>query len=309
MKKGMWSEDYRPTSIDDYVFKDEDLKSRVMQWIDNGEIPHVTFCGPAGTGKTTLAFLLLDELGVQECDVLYISASVNNGIDYIREKVVGFAETIPFGEFKYVILDECDYVTHNGQAALRGIMQDYTETTRFILTCNFVGKIMDPLLSRSPSFTIDALDMTEYKTRAAAIIMDAGVDFSEEDIPILDEYAKKTYPDLRKCINKMQLSCVGNKILPYSDDANGENEIFLEMVTLFKSGKIKEAREYICKNISHDQYISAYRFLYDNIELFARDINHECECLALIKEGLVEHATAGDAEICLSGTLAKIYIS
>lgn len=309
MSKGIWSEDYRPKSIDGYVFKDEGLKSRVLQWIENGAIPHVTFCGPAGTGKTTLAFLILEELGVDECDILYISASVNNGIDYIREKVVGFSETMPFGEFKYVILDEADYVSVNGQAALRGIMQDYADTTRFILTCNYVGKIMEPLLSRGPSFTIDALDMTEYKARAAQIIMDAGVDFGEEDIAILEEYADKTYPDLRKCINKMQLSCVNNKILPYTDDAGGENEIFLEMVVLFKAGKIKEARQLVCKNISHDQYVNAYRFLFENVELLARDLNHECECLAIIKQGLVDHATAGDAEICLSGTLAKIYIS
>lgn len=309
MEKGLWSEVYRPESIDGYVFKDSSLKKRVGQWIENGELPHVTFYGPAGTGKTTLAFLILKELGVDESDSLYISASVNNGIDYIREKVIGFAETVPFGDFKYVVLDEADYISHNGQAALRGIMQDYADTTRFILTCNYIGKIKEAVLSRCPPFAIDSLDMVEYKSRAAEILISAGVNLTEEDLTILDEYSSKYYPDLRKCINKMQLSCVGNKILPNTNDVGSETEIMSEAVALFMDKKFNESRLLLCKNLSSDQYVGAYRFLFENVNLFARDTKHECECLAIIKEGLVDHSRAGDAEICLSGTLAKIFIS
>ncbi len=307
--KEIWSEHYRPDDIEGYVFKDEGLKLRVKQWIEDGVLPHVTFCGPAGTGKTTLAFLILKELEVDECDILYINASIDNGVDHIRNQVVGFAETMPFGDYKYVLLDEADYVTHNGQAALRGVMQDFADTTRFILTCNFVGKLMEPIVSRCPPITIDALDVTEFTARAASVLLTEGIHFGEEDLENLNEYVKHTYPDLRKCINKLQLSCVGGKILPFSDDESGsEKEIFLEMISLFKKGQISDARTLVCKGISPDQYVSAYRFLYENVSMIARDVTHECECLYAIKEGLVDHAGSGDPEICLSGTIAKLFI-
>ena len=305
----LWSEFYRPKSMDGYVFKSDDLKKKVQSWISQGSLPHVTFCGPAGTGKTTLAFLVLEELGVDECDILYISASVNNGVDYIRNQVVNFAETIPFGEYKYIILDEADYISNSGQAALRGIMQDYSETTRFILTCNFVGKIMDAVLSRCPPIVIDTLNVNEYTHRAAEILIEAGVSIEESDLETINGYVDKFYPDLRKCVNAMQLSCVDGNLMPYDDAVLGtETEIFQEMVSLYKDGKIKEARELVCSNLSPDQYINAYRFLYKNVSLFSRDEKHECECIKVIKDGLVEHASAGDPEICLSATISTLFI-
>lgn len=307
---GLWSEEFRPDTLAGYVFKSDSLKEKVEQWIKDGAITHMTLCGPPGTGKTTLAFLMLKELEVDECDILYISASVNNGIDYIREKVVGFAETMPFGEFKYVILDEADYITHNGQAALRGIMQDYSETCRFILTCNYVAKIKDAVLSRCPPITIDSLNMAEYKARAAEILMKAGISLTEDDLSTIDGYAEKLYPDLRKCINCMQQSSIGNKLMPYDDTSNGSEEgVFIEMANLFKAGKFKESRELICKQLSPDQYVNAYRFMYDNLDMFARDEDHEFQCIIIIRDGLVDHSRAADPEICLSGTLAKIFIS
>jgi replication factor C small subunit len=232
-------------------------------------------------------------------------------VDYIRDKVVGFAETMPYGRYKYIILDEADFLSASSQAALRGIMQDYAETTRFILTCNYVGKILPAILSRCPPITIDTISRDEYVSRAAEVMIMAGVDVStEEDITNIEAYAAKFYPDLRLCINEMQLHCVGGKISPFVAQASGsENEIFMDMLTLFNKGKIKDARLLLCKNLSNDQYVNGYRFLYDNVELFSKDEEHECSCLAIIKEGLVDHATSGDAEICLIGTVAKLFIA
>ena len=141
--KELWAEKYRPRTIADYVFRDDAQRQQVQGWVSSGAIPHLLFSGAPGVGKTTLAKILIHELGIDEYDVLEINASRENSVDTIRDKITGFVQTMPFGNFKVVLLDEADYISPNGQAALRGVMETYHASARFILTCNYPTRIID----------------------------------------------------------------------------------------------------------------------------------------------------------------------
>ena len=153
--KQLWTETYRPNTVDDYVFRDEAQREQVRAWIAAGSIPHLLFSGAPGVGKTTLAKILINQLGIDDYDVLEINASRENSVDTIRDKITGFVQTMPFGAFKVVLLDEADYISPNGQAALRGVMEMYHETARFILTCNYPNKVIPALHSRCQGFHIE----------------------------------------------------------------------------------------------------------------------------------------------------------
>ena len=146
--KQLWTEVFRPKTLDQYVFRDDAQKSVVQGWVKSGSIPHLLFSGAPGVGKTTLAKILINELNVNDYDVLEINASRENSVDTIRDKIVGFVQTMPFGDFKVVLLDEADFISPSGQAALRGVMEMYHETARFILTCNYANKIIPAIHSR-----------------------------------------------------------------------------------------------------------------------------------------------------------------
>jgi len=196
--KELWVEKWRPTTLADYVFRDNEQKQQVESWIKSGAIPHLLFSGSPGVGKTTLAKVLLHEIGADWGDVLEINASRERGIDIIREKITNFSATLPFGDFKYVILDEADYTTEGAQAALRGAMEQYANTVRFILTCNYPHRIIPAIHSRCQGFHIERLDETDFMVRLGQVLAEEDVEF---DIDTLELYVKAAYPDLRKCIN------------------------------------------------------------------------------------------------------------
>ena len=170
MKK-LWVEEYRPKTIADYVFKDVAQKRQVQSWIKEQAIPHLLFSGSAGIGKTTLAKILINELGIESYDVLEINASRENNVDTVRDKIVNFVQMIPFGPYKIVLLDEADYLTPGAQAILRGVMETYASTSRFILTCNYPNRIIPALHSRCQGFHVEKTDQTEFTARVATILV------------------------------------------------------------------------------------------------------------------------------------------
>ena len=301
--KELWVEKYRPTKVADYVFRDNAQKKQVQSWLDSKAIPHLLFSGAAGTGKTTLAKVLLHELKVDWGDVLIINASSQRGIDYIRDQINNFATTMPFGDFKYVLLDEADYLTPDAQAALRGVMERYSNSCRFILTCNYPHKIIPAIHSRCQGFHIEKLDRVEFTSRIATILLEEGV---EIDLETLDLYIAAEYPDMRKCIGLCQQNSQDGKLhKPHVEDM-GTADYKLQMIALFRDGKIKEARNLICKSGVVEDYESIYRHMYENLEYWGADVETQSKAILVIRNALVNHVAIADPEINLSACLCEL---
>jgi replication factor C small subunit len=300
--KELWVEKYRPKTVEGYVFRDEHQKAQIQQWIKDGSIPHLLLSGNAGIGKTTLAKILFNELKVQEYDILEINASRTNSVDDVRDKIVNFVQMIPFGDFKVVLLDEADYLSPNAQAALRGVMEEYHTTARFILTCNYPNKIIPAIHSRCQGFHIAKVDQTEFTARMATILMEENIQF---DLDTLDTFVKATYPDLRKCINMVQMNSMAGALHTPEKGDSGGTDYKIEMVELFKKGKIQEARKLVCGQARPEEMDEIYRWLYDNIEIFG-DESRQDKAVLIIKQGLVDHTLVIDPEINLAATLIRL---
>jgi len=301
--KELWVEKYRPKTVEQYVFRDSHQRQQVESWIKDGSIPHLLLSGAAGIGKTTLAKVLCNELGIEDYDVLEINASRENNVDTVRDKIVNFVQMIPFGPFKVVLLDEADYLTPNAQAILRGVMETYSNHSRFILTCNYPNRIIPAIHSRCQGFHVEKTDQTEFTARAATILVEENVDF---ELDILDTYVKATYPDLRKCINMLQQNTSNNKLsAPTKNDA-AQSDYKIEMVELFKTGKIQEARKLLCGRVRPEEMEDIYRFCYDNLDLFGETDDQKDSAVLIIKQGLVDHTICADSEINLSAVLIKL---
>jgi len=300
--KDLWVEKWRPKTVDGYVFRDEAQKNQVKTWIKDQSIPHLLLSGNAGIGKTTLAKLLFNELNVNPLDILEINASRTNSVDDVRDRIVNFVQMIPFGDFKVVLLDEADYLSPNAQAALRGVMEEYHNTARFVLTCNYPNRIIPALHSRCQGFHIAKIDKIEFTARVAEILMAEGI---TPDLDILDDYVSATYPDLRKCINMVQMNCQDNKLVKFEEGDTGEADWKPKMISLFKDGKIQDARKLLCGSVRAEEMEEIYRWLYDNVEIFGND-NQQDQAIKYIAKGLEAHALIADPEINLASTLINL---
>jgi DNA polymerase III delta prime subunit len=301
--KELWVEKYRPGTIDGYVFRDNHQKEQVQSWIKQGTIPHLLFSGNAGIGKTTLAKILFNELDLNPLDILEINASRTNSVEDVRDKIVNFVQMIPFGDFKVVLLDEADYLSPNAQAALRGVMEEYHTTARFILTCNYPNRIIPALHSRCQGFHIERVDVTEFTARVATILVEENIEF---DLDTLDTFVKATYPDLRKCINTVQMNSMDGKLHTPEKGDTGAADYRIEMVDLFKQGKFRDARKLLCSQARPEEMEDIYRWMYNNISLFGDSEKTQDKAILIIKEGLVDHTICADSEINLSATLIKL---
>jgi len=301
--KTLWTEEYRPKTLDGYVFKDNGQQELIESWVKEKSIPHLLLSGAPGVGKTTLAKILINLLNIDSYDVLEINASRENSVDTIRDKITNFVQTMPFGEFKVVLLDEADYITPNGQAALRGVMEMYHASARFILTCNYPNRIIPALHSRCQGFHIDRIDMTEFTARMATVLVTEGVDF---DLDTLDTYIKGTYPDLRKCLNTCQMNSTTGKLIEPSGGEGNSQDWKLAAVELFKSGKINDARKLICASVRPDEMEDFFRWSYDNLELWSKDVEKQDQAIIIIRNGLANIPLVADQEINLAATLIEL---
>ena len=301
--KELWTEKYRPKTIADYVFRDDAQRKQVQGWVDGKAIPHLLFSGAPGTGKTTLAKVLINMLEIDEYDVLEINASRENSVENVRDKITNFVQTMPFGEFKVVLLDEADYISPNGQAALRGVMETYASSSRFILTCNYPNKIIPALHSRCQGFHIEKIDHTEFTARIATVCVEEGV---EIDIDTLDSYVKATYPDLRKCLNLCQMNTIEGKLLKPNEGDSATADYKLAVVDLFKQGKILDARKMLCSQVRPEEMDELFRWMYDNLQLWGETQEQQDSAILIIAKGLRNIPMVADQEINLSATLVEL---
>ena len=290
LENSLWCERYRPTSLDTYI-GNEHLKSKVSVYLESGDLPHLLLYGKAGTGKTTLAKILVNNI---ECDYLYINASDENSVDTVRNKVRGFASTMGFKDYKIIILDECDYITPNAQAALRNLMETFSKHCRFILTCNFVERIIDPIQSRCQSFQVIPPSKKEVALHIHNILKEESIASKMNDVAGL---VNAGYPDIRRVINSCQRQVVDG-MLVVDKQSLVESDYKMKLLEIIKKENRKDAFKNIRKLLADTQvkdFAELYKLMYDEVDSYGT--GHIAECILIIAKYQLSDSQVVDKEI------------
>ena len=299
IKNSLWVEKYRPNNLDTYI-GNEHLKSKVSAYLESGDLPHLLLFGKAGTGKTTLAKILVKNI---ECDYLYINASDENNVETVRTKVKNFASTMGFKDYKVIILDECDYITPNAQAALRNLMETFSKHCRFILTCNFVERIIDPIQSRCQSFQIIPPSKKEVAIHIHDILLKENVISDMNDLKVLIDSG---YPDIRRVINAAQRNVVKGK-LKLDTTSIIQNDYKLKLLKILKTqdkkNAFKDIRQLLLDNKITD-FADLFRLLYDEVDDWGK--GHVAECILIIARYELSDGQVPDKEINAMAMLIEL---
>jgi DNA polymerase III delta prime subunit len=262
----IWNEKYRPQTLDTYVGNDT-VKATFQQYIDTSDVPHLLLYGDAGSGKTTLAKIVANTIAKD--NYIYINASDENSVDTVRDKIKQFASSIGFGGLKIIILDECDYMTPNAQAALRNVIETFSKTTRFILTCNYVDKIIDPIQSRCQIFNIVPPSKKEVASHLVKILDGESVRYEKDSLVTI---INQSYPDIRRVINTTQ-RCVIGGVLKLDETTLVEHNYLSSILDVLKSSKSKKEKFDGIRQLLADNHVrdfnQMFRYLYDNVDTYA----------------------------------------
>ena len=295
-KHTLFTEKYRPDTLEGYIGND-DFKSSLQQWIDTNDVPHLLLCGGAGTGKTTAAKLIVNNIN---CDYVYINCSDENGIDTIRDKVKSFASAASFKPQKVVIMDEADFLTINAQAALRNVIETFSLTTRFIFTCNYVERIIDPIQSRTIVFELTPPSMQDVAFKCVEILDLEDITYTKADIVRI---VKQTYPDIRKTLNLLQ-SSIKNGDLQQSREVTNFNQTSDQIITLLKGQNIKNFTT--IRQLVMDSNIRDYNELYRVLFERADEFTNSAIATLIIADYQYKSIMASDKEITMSACIAKL---
>ena len=296
----LWVEAYRPTKLEDYV-GNEHLKSKVEGYLETGDVPHLLLYGRAGTGKTTLAKLIVKSV---DCDYMIINASSENNVETVRNKVTNFASSQGFKKWKIIILDEFDYMTQNAQAILRNLMETFSGHCRFILTCNYVEKVIDPIQSRCQSFQIVPPTKKDVAVQISKILTNEEIKFEPKDlVPIIDA----GYPDIRKIINTCQLNSNKGKLQVDTQNLL-ENDYKVKILELLKSkddprNRYMKIRQTLIDSRVTD-FTDLFKLLYDTVDEWGGD--NIGNVVIALSQGQTNHFHSIDKEIAMAGCLTEI---
>jgi len=296
MENSLWVEKYRPSDLKTYI-GNEHLKDKVKRYLDESDVPHLLLYGKAGTGKTTLAKIVVNNI---DCDYLYINASDENNIDTVRFKIRAFASTVGFKDLKVIILDEADYLTPNAQAALRNLMETFSKHCRFILTCNYVERVIDPIQSRCQSFKVVPPSKKDVAKHLGIIFKSEMVKFDLDDLALV---VNAGYPDIRRVINSAQRQVV-DKELKIDVHSVIQNDYKIQLLDKLSNGsKFNDIRKLIADNSISD-YSELYRLLYDEVETYGK--NKVAECILIIAEAQFQDVNVVDKEINFMSTILRL---
>lgn len=294
-RSSIWVEKYRPKTLDEYIFHDQNQKLVISKSIEDKEIEHMLFSGVQGSGKTTLAFIIVDALSIDPLDVLTINSSDETGVDTMRDKIKSFISTYALGKYKIVHLEEADHLSLAAQTALRRMMEEYSDSARFILTCNYPHKIIPPLRSRLEEFRFVKHDIDDVTEMVAGVLIKEKIKF---DLDLLDKYVQVAYPDIRKIINMCQQYSKTGVLLPLQN-ADGSGEYKLKLLEYIETDDWVSARTLLCSSVIAEEWEEVYRFLYQSIHKapkFSNQSNWETAIVA-IADHLYKHAVIADPEI------------
>jgi replication factor C small subunit len=296
MSHSLWVEKYRPKDLSTYV-GNEHLKEKVKAYLESEDVPHLLLYGKAGTGKTTLAKIVVNNI---DCDYMYINASDENKVDDVRNKIKTFASSVGFKSLKVIILDECDYLTPNAQAALRNLMETFSKHCRFILTCNYVERIIDPIQSRCQSYKVVPPSKKEVAQQMVNILKEENCQFELDDIALI---VNAGYPDIRRVINSAQRQIVDGK-LKIDTSSVIQNNYKLQLLEMLSSNaKLNDIRKLIADNSISD-YSEIYRLLYDEVDNYGN--GKQAECIMNIAEAQFQDVNVVDKEINFMSLIIRL---
>lgn len=305
--KRLWVEEYRPKTVDQYVFQDESQRAKVTQWLKDGAIPHLLFSGVQGSGKTALARIIISALGVDDLDLLVVNASDKTGVDDVRELITSFAETLPLGKLKIVHLEEFDRMSPAAQGALRVIIEESSDTCRFICTCNYENKILPAIKSRMQVMHFKAPDEEHVLINMIAMLDAEQVEFDPE---VVYTYIRQAYPDLRKVINNLNLNTVNGKLLS-PKESGADADYKFKILELLGQGDFEAVYELALKQVPAEEVESLYEYLWQNLKLLpaCKDKSVYQKAVLVIADGLRAHAVTSYPHVTFQATCIRLLMA